>query len=219
MLFFFINVNLFGIESLLFLKEFCLHPTEVGAIAATSSFTGDELCYYLSSQCRNENRKSLRILEIGGGFGNISKVIAEHLTDDDLLDIVEINPEFCKKIEKKIIGKKNIFVRCCSIIDWKPDYQYDFIISTLPFNAFSYDFFENIFAHIRALGLSNTIFSYVEYLGLGRLRDAFSFDKDIRNIKRFLKEEQKKNVRIAKIWLNFPPLQVYHLKINENIKK
>jgi len=212
----FMSLNVVGMESLLFLKEFCLHPTEVGAVAATSSFTGDELCHYLSE--RDSNSGPLRILEVGGGFGNVSKIIAEHITDQDILDIVEINPEFCKKIEEKVVGKNNVSVQCCSIIDWKPEFQYDLIISTLPFNAFSYDFFKDIFAHIRTLGTSDVIFSYVEYLALGAIKDAFFFDKDVRDVKNFLKEEREKSVRIQKVWLNFPPLQVYHLKINENIE-
>lgn len=212
----FVSLNLFGSESLFFLKEFLLKPTEVGAIVGTSSFSANELCHYLSK--RDKESKPLQILEIGGGYGNVSRIIAEHMLQQDFLDIVEINPAFCEKIEEKVCQYNNVSVQCCSITDWKPEFQYDLIICTLPFNAFSFDLFQEIFAHIRTLGKPNVIFSYVEYLGLGWLKTMFSFDKNIRRIKAFFKEEKKKTVRKIKVWLNIPPLRVCHLKINENIK-
>ena len=208
------SLTVSGLDSLTFLKEFCLHPQEVGAIAATSSYTGNELCYFLSSQERGD--KGLRILEIGGGFGNVSEIISGYMKDNDVLDIVEINPEFCEKIKKRVGNKNNISVQCCSILDWNPVEKYDCIISTLPFNAFSYIFFEDVFNHICSLGTTDVVFSYVEYLGLGKVRDVFTFNKDVQMIKKFLhKQHRDKKVRVETVWLNLPPLQVYHLKINE----
>lgn len=210
---FFISFNLLSFESLLFIKEFCLHPTEVGAIAATSSFTGKELCHYIS---QDPDREGLRILEIGAGCGNVTKIISEQMLPQDHLDSVEINAKLCEKIHEHIGSPSNVSVECCSILDWSPSYKYDMIISTLPFNSFSFGFFKDVFQHISTLGTQDVVFSYVEYMGFGKLKSIFSFDENVKKIKLFLKQlHRDKAVRIENIWLNVPPLKVYHLKINE----
>jgi phospholipid N-methyltransferase len=212
---FLFSFDLFGSEALIFFKEFCLHPGEVGAIAATSSYTGDELCHYITFGSEKK-KQGLRILEIGGGCGNVSKIISGHMREADQLDIIEINPDFCQKIEKKVSGKPNVSVQCCSILDWQPSEKYDLIISTLPFNSFSYPFFLDVFAHICSLGAVDVVFSYVEYVGLGQVKDLFLRDKDVKQIKEFLKtQHENKNIRTETVWLNLPPIQIYHLKINE----
>lgn len=207
-----ISFNVSGMDRLSLFVEFCKNPFEVGAIAPSSSYTGEELCSFIS---QDSVRPGLRILEIGGGYGNISEIIGGQMLEQDHLDVIEINPELCNKIEMRVSGCKNVTVQCCSILDWNPSERYDLIISTLPFNAFSYTLFAEIFAHIRTLGKKEVVFSYIEYLVIGKIRDFFSQNKEVKRIKEYLKKEWQKSVKIQKVWLNLPPLNVYHLRINE----
>ena len=73
------------------------------------------------------------------------------------LDIIEIDADFCVQINKKVAGQDNVSVHCCSILDWTKK-KYDLIISTLPFNAFSYSFLES-YDHICKLGSKDVTFS------------------------------------------------------------
>ena len=195
------------------IKEFCLHPCEVGAISPSSSYVGEELSRFISIN----SSKKRHILEIGGGPGNITDIIASKMGPEDHLDMVEINPDLCEQAKKRLAKYKNVTVHCCSIMDWKVDFSYDIIISTLPFNVFSYDFFKKVFNHISTLGSSNVVFSYVEYISFGVIKLRLMFgDEEVYKIRQFLEKERSNHlIREKNILLNIPPLRVFHLRLNE----
>ena len=120
--FIFISILLFShatlpLGSLSYVAGMWSNASQIGAIAGTSSYSSEELCHFISKE---KDCKGLRILEVGGGQGEVSEFIVRHMLPQDSLDIIEIDADFCVQINKKVAGQDNVSVHCCSILDWKP---------------------------------------------------------------------------------------------------
>ena len=194
-------------------------PCEVGELVPMSYIVGKELTKYVDKMSQNSDSSPKYYLEAGGGCGAISVCIAEKLRPCDHLDVIEINPELCVVLSQRLKNYINIKVHCCSILDWHPDYQYDAIISTLPFLSLGVDFAKKTMQLFRSVALKNCIISCVEY------PIAVVFRKVMRNLrlkdadfvavqtymafirKQFLKES-------TTIYYNMPPINVYHLSFD-----
>ena len=200
-------------KKIVFLKHFLRNPESVGAITALNTNVANQLTKYLKARPKGE---SSRILEVGAGTGSVTRTIFSNLSPRDRLDIVEIDPVCCTFLEKEFCTNSRVQVICDSIVSWKPPYEYDFIISTLPFNSLNPDFVQEILLHYQNLSTSTCIFTYVEYIGLGKLSCFFSKKKKKMLIKRraqTLKAYREKHLfdRNA-IFASFPPCHVYHMK-------
>jgi len=138
-------------EATTFIKGFVKNRKEVGALFPCSSYTGEEITKYLQYQIRLNPNKPLRILEVGCGTGSLTKVILQKMRDIDYLDAVEISQEFCNTLQENFGKISKISIHCCSITDWHPEYEYDIIISTLPFVAFESKLMDEILEHFKQL--------------------------------------------------------------------
>jgi phospholipid N-methyltransferase len=154
-------------------------------------------------------------LEIGAGTGVITSKIAEKLGMHDELDVIELDPDFCHLLNQKFGNNYNININCISILDWSPDYLYDYIISGLPFNSFPVDFLEKILNKYRSLIKPGGTISYFEYIALAKVKlfflfgdDKNQFEKTITTTTNFLNRFEFDS---NKIFANFPPAKVHHL--------
>lgn len=205
-------------ERFVFAKEFFKSPGGVGTVFPCSQSVGAELVKYIVKSQQSNPSKPLRILEVGAGTGSITEVIASSLRSIDCLDAVELSEDMSVVLHKKFDSKSNISVHCISILDWSPQYHYDFIISTLPFTLFDIDMMVNAIEHLKKLIKPYGVLSFVAYLGGSTLKSFFAFGGQGR--------EQRKKSAILKnlrgtyeigstvVWKNVPPINVYHLQIH-----
>ncbi len=210
-------------EKLAILKAFMENPSEVGTLAACSSFVGKEISKYIKKHIEDNPKKSIRVLEVGAGTGALTEEIMKILREEDHLDAVEISTQFCGVLNEKFKEYKNITVHCASILDWKSSRSYDFIVSTLPFNSFDVPFIIKVLDRYYGFIKPGGVLSYVEYIALAKVQ-RFCMGK-------VKKKEHKRRAKIMKnfrakfgidskiVWLNLPlPINVYHLKINQERK-
>jgi len=200
-----------------FVVQFYHNPAQVGAVAPCTAAVGTELTKYVAQFQKEHPNKPLHILEVGAGTGPITVVIAEKLRPNDTFDAVEISPEFCDVLHKKIDGKYKVNIQCASILDWEPDYQYDIIISTLPFTSLPLDLMSDVLDHMHSLIKSDGVFSYVAYAGIAKVKKSLLWGQ--KKCEHVIKMEildqfrERYEIDTKLIFLNVPPIHVYHLRI------
>ena len=194
-------------------SRFIHNAQQVGEVAPISSAAGQELAKYI-----RQNVGGKKYLEAGGGCGAVSIQLADALHKDDHLDVVEIDPEMCKTLKIRLQKYPNVSVYCCSILDWHPEYLYDGIISTLPFNSLGIDFTQRAISYFKKVSGSNCVFSYVEYPIVGQVFQHFYMGDRKRNfqaVQAFMEPIRKlcmidQNI----VYFNVPPVAIYHLCFN-----
>lgn len=205
-------------KGIFFFKHFLRNPSSVGALTELTDSVIEKMTKYLRERNRN---KPCRILEAGAGNGSLTRRIIPELRPGDTLDAVEIDSTCCQSMLKKFRSHKQVKVICSSILDWYPDYQYDYIISTLPFNSFGAGFVSDILDHYEKIAKEGCIFSYVEYVGLAKLSLLISKKEKKQEIhmRRAALKNYQKNYMIEKnrILKNFLPCHVYHMRMKEAI--
>jgi phosphatidylethanolamine/phosphatidyl-N-methylethanolamine N-methyltransferase len=203
-----------------FLRHFLRDPKNVGALFPLTKPVALEMIKILKlNGLQNKGaRPPWRILEVGAGTGNISHEIQAHLLPQDRLDLIEIDQYCCELLKQKFQNDPRIQVHCLSILDWKPPYRYDLMISTLPLNSFSPQKVENILAHCQALGKENAFYSYVEYIGLEKIAKFFASRATRQAIlqrRRILEQFQRQFLteKVA-VYPNILPCYVYHMQLH-----
>ncbi len=200
---------------LVFALEIVKKPGEVGAIAPSSKHLGKVI-----SQNVQSNSNPLNVIEVGPGTGAFTKIIADKLKKEDRLDVIEYNPEFVKVLKEKFKSYSNVFIHCESITDWKPDYKYDYMVSSLPFNVFEIDFVQKILSHYEDIMKPDGIISYFEYMLFPKIKKRMlSQDKKDNFIKlhKVLSDFRGKyQINKKRVFRNFPPANVYNLRIRAN---
>lgn len=94
----------------LFIKGLLKDPDNVGAFFPCSRVAAKEVCRYL-----DHSNGPLRILEIGSGTGALTKTIVQKISPDDVLDLVELQPEYCQELDRLFCNNQNISIFCGSI--------------------------------------------------------------------------------------------------------
>lgn len=207
-------------ETFAHIKGFWRHPANVGALLPCSSAVGEEIVTYLVQFIQDHPGQPIRVLEAGAGIGPMTEVIAKHIRDIDSLDVIEIDPEYCAILQDKFEHYCNISIHCTSIIDFHSSEPYDFIISTLPFNSFEYEFTKTIINHLEQLIKPGGVLSYVAYVGTAEIKKLLLLGRK--------KQEYKKNMELLQEWrdryqtrkkiifAHFPPINIYHLQISKS---
>jgi phosphatidylethanolamine/phosphatidyl-N-methylethanolamine N-methyltransferase len=113
----------------------------------------------------------VRVLEVGGGTGSITEVIAACLHPADTLDVFEIDPDFCALLRHRFTGNlaKNpgrsaIRIHNQPIEAIDREARYDFIFSCLPFTNFQPDDVREIFELYRRILNPGGVCSFFEYI-------------------------------------------------------
>lgn len=195
-----------------FLLEIIRKPGEVGAIAPSSKNLSYEITDYIKS-----GDKPLNIIEVGPGTGSMTEVIAKKIRPHDRFDVIEFNPQFVEVLKEKFKNYDNIHIHCKSIIDWNPDYKYDYMVSCLPFNVFEADFVNLILRHYEKIMKSGSMISYFEYMVFPKIKKAMLNGDKKENFEKLhdLLDDFRNSYEISKrrVYKNFPPAYVYNLKM------
>lgn len=202
------------IDQTVFLLQFLRHPNDIGSLTPSSKALAEAMTRFVKT---NHDAKGKRYLEAGAGTGVFTHAIIEKLQPNDTLDVIEINPKFCETLSEKYKNLPNVTIHACSVLDWKPDYQYDVIVSSLPFNAFQAKFVETILNHYQAISKKDGIISYCEYMALPGIRKIFLPSASRNKLQATLdvtsRFENLHQVHLDKVFANFPPACVHHCKV------
>ncbi|MHC4060230.1 MAG: class I SAM-dependent methyltransferase [Planctomycetota bacterium] len=166
-----------------FVSEFLKHPKQVGTFTRSSRFLAKEMAKEIDG--------AGHIIEFGAGTGSVTSEILKHLPESGRLTCFEINPRFCKHLERindprlKVINDdaKN----CERYVD-----SIECIVSGLPLRLFSEPQRDSI------LDISSKSKRYIQL-----------------QYTPFLKEKMEhyfQEVKMKLVLLNFPPAFVYVCK-------
>ena len=125
-----------------FSKLYTEKPTTIGAISPSSGYLASALIEEIDC-----SKTPKTILEVGAGSGSITHVLESCLKPQDTLVAYELEPELCAILEEAFKNsKKNIIIRCQDIqsLTTQSNETFDYIVSTLPFNAFEPEFVDDI---------------------------------------------------------------------------
>jgi len=182
----------------------CLNPKHhktVGAIGSSSMFLSKKMANIIDSSLTPK-----KILEVGAGTGPITKYILKKLQPNDTLDVVEITQDFIPALKSmcKNYPQSNVFNN--SILDFKPNYKYDYIVSSLPFSVFSAEMLSNILKHYANLIKEGGTIVYFQYIfadKISKFKDK-EISKLIRNFRKNFKVSKKveyRNLLPAIVWV------------------
>lgn len=194
-----------------FLKAWYNNPERVGEVVPSSS----RVAKVMSDRIKTHGDKKY-LLEVGAGEGALTDKIIQKLRDIDHLDLIEIEPIFCKELSEKFGAIKNITIHCLDFLTWKPSYQYDHVVTSLPFNSFPPSLTEQLMKHLLEVTKENGTISFYEFKWLPQIRHWFMNEADTKiqaqnreHIENFIKNYL---VYQTTVYLNFPPVIVYHLE-------
>ena len=118
-----------------------------------------------------------RILEVGPGTGPFTKHILEELKSGDEFHLVEINQDFCKDLEKRLLEPfrqanplYTIELHAAPIEETRVEGRFDFIVCGLPFNNFPPSDTRAIFKSLMDYLKPQGELVYFEYAGVRGIR-------------------------------------------------
>jgi phosphatidylethanolamine/phosphatidyl-N-methylethanolamine N-methyltransferase len=202
-----------------FFRQFRHHFRTTGAILPSSRF----LARALVSQLRLP-RGPARILEVGPGTGSVTKAIARCMGQADVLDAVEINAHFVRLLERRVDSESafravrdQVRIIHAGVEELIGDSVYDFIVSGLPLNNFSFDQVRQVFGAFRRLLKPGGTLTYYEYVLMRTLKTPFVDRTERRRLLRvgrvvghYIRDYQ---IRRERIFINVPPATVRHLRL------
>jgi phospholipid N-methyltransferase len=132
-----------------------------------------------------------RLLEVGPGTGPFTKFVLDALRPGDAFDIVEINPEFVKRLERTMLGPFRarhpditVRVHCLPIEEAGLLGPYDFIVCGLPFNNFPPTLVRSIQRTLVSMLGTGGELAYFEYAGVRVLKAPFTSPKGRQRLRR-----------------------------------
>lgn len=164
-----------------------------------------------------------RILEVGPGTGAVTREIVRHLRPGDTLDVVEINGDFIKVLERRFereptFRRRRDLVRLihAPLQEVAGERDYDFMISGLPLNNFPLSLVEEIFDCYRRLLRPEGTLSYFEYAGIRTMKTPFvqKGERVRLLVLSSLLERQIRQYQVAEevVLLNVPPAVARHFR-------
>jgi phospholipid N-methyltransferase len=204
-----------------FFGEFRRQFRTTGSICPSGPFLAQALARRLRGM-----RPAARILEAGPGTGAVTRAIARHMLPDDRLDAVEVNPHFVALLERRLdrdrafdLCRDQVQVIHAAVEDLPGESVYDYIVSGLPLNNFSYGQVRDVFAAFRRLLKPGGMLSYFEYTLVRELKTPFVDRRERwrllrvgRAVNRYIRAHQ---IGRERIFINFPPATVRHLRLKE----
>ncbi len=211
------KVGDFFVDSGSFISSVFKNPKQMGAALPSTPFLAKKITKYI----RGSKRQGTKILEVGAGTGVFTQELARLLKKDDVLDVVEIDSDLCILLREKFCGYKNIKIHNVSILDWNPEYKYDYIVSGLPFNAFEISFVKKILYKYQRFIKDTGIISYFEYAVVPSvtkfLMTVFFMNERKEKYVEILNETKcfRSSFKVYKkelVLRNFPPAYVHFMK-------
>ena len=170
-----------------------------------------------------------RILEVGPGTGPVTREILRKLAPGDELDIVELSPEFCEDLERKVLapwrtggggpgaGRTRVTLHNAAIQDVSlEEASYDCVVCGLPFNNFEFDLVQSIMERMLELLKPGGELTYFGYVGAKAARRAMSDGAGRDNIAAIERLERDLHIAHAgtrrMVLANIPPAFVRRLR-------
>lgn len=174
--------------------------SKTGAVAPSSKFLANDIVRALKAQIHSSDRP-LRILELGPGTGTLTKAIIAALRPQDSLELVEINPHFCRMLRRKF-KDDGIRVHYEDVLKFEPGIRYDYVFSSIPYESIPEEISEQIWRKKVALCAPDGMISYYKYLNINRFR--CKYEKQL--VKQLCVDKKV-------VFLNLPPAQLFTLKL------
>lgn len=204
-------------EHFQFFRQFRSRFETTGAVAPSSRFLARAMVRPLMHR-----DGPIRVLEVGPGTGAVTRQIVQALKHGDRFDLVEINEEFASLLKGRfatdpiLSGAANQSqVHCLPLQDFRPDEDYDVIISGLPFNNFPALLVEQMVDHCLDLLAPGGEMAFFEYMFVRPARRILSPRPTrvrLGEIERILQERfARHRVRTDWVFVNVPPAWVQHL--------
>ncbi len=195
---------------------------DVGSVLPSSRYLGRALAGNLPGRT-----KPCRILEAGPGTGPVTKQILSRLIPGDHLDLVELNEQFARHLERRLENdpsflpfKNQVQIHCKPIQQVEGEGVYDFIVSGLPLNNFPPQLVREIMRAFKRLIKPAGVLSYFEYSILRQMKSQLwgrserrRLAKVSRIMNKYIGESQ---VSQQHVLLNFPPALVHHLQFSKS---
>ena len=203
---------------LAFLSQSITRFRHTGAVAPSGGPLAKEMVRTI-----REHEGPRRILEVGPGTGPFTRRILDELRPGDTLDIVEINPFFCRTLERRLLEPfrrrhPDIQVRLHEAPIEKADVEgpFDHIVCGLPFNNFPPALVRSIFRTMIDLLDEHGDLSYFEYAGVRVLKAPVSGRRTREFMRRHHAHAQAMARRHAGdrtlVVANFPPAVAVRLR-------
>ncbi len=169
------------------------------------------------------SRTHKRVLEVGPGTGPVTKELLRCMHPGDELDLVELNPDFSRELEKKVLAPyraKHPTARVRLHLGGIEDVplergSYDFVVCGLPFNNFDNKLVERIMRHLLDLLKPRGELAYFCYAGAKTVKATMLDRKgraNLRAIARFEADLRMRHESVRQIVLpNIPPAEVRRL--------
>lgn len=206
--------EMWGEGSSSFMIALIRDPRKVGAFSPSSCYAAREI---VRSIVPSPDRK-IRVLEVGAGTGVFTREIINRLQGYSYdLDIIELEPDFCRQLYRKFGHIKNVKIHAIDVLQWAPDKKYDVIISALPFTNFSEDFVRTVLEKYEKILVPNGRLSYIKIMVPNFLRKFFLRRKpeEFKRREEFIEHfKQKYSEETVLVFKNLPPLYVEHLRLN-----
>jgi phospholipid N-methyltransferase len=201
-----------------FYRQFRQQYRNTGSIMPSSR----QLARALTSEFKRRPGPS-RILEVGPGTGAVTSEILRLFQPGDQLDIVEINPDFVRLLQRRFDeeplfhGRKGQARIIHAPVQEVPgEGLYDYMISGLPLNNFPLALVREIFQAYRRLLKPQGVLSYFEYLAIRRIKSLLVGRRERRHLHvlgRFLERRLDAfEFRHQDVFLNVPPAVARHLR-------
>ena len=197
--------------SIKFISEFFNNRKQTGSIMPSSIFLGKEITSKLPST------EGINVLEVGAGTGIFSEILASKMNISDNLIIAEINPSFCEILKQKQsvlcpYTSPKITLQEGNILDYKPDFKFDHIISSLPLNCFSAELSKTFIEYFKMHLKEDGTLSFFEYAGIGSLK-RFPINISMKDRRSYYTENISPYIYSKNtVYRNFPPATVNHIK-------
>lgn len=117
-----------------FIRGFLKNWREVGSIIPSSRFLTSKMLEPIDFE------KARVIVELGPGLGCITNKILENINKDARLIVFEINPDFCRELEKNKDNRLAIFnVSALDMAYHLKEIKADYVISGIPLSTLADD--------------------------------------------------------------------------------
>ena len=197
----------------LFIKNFILKPTQVGALFPTSA----KFCQEITKNIQKEDREN-NYLEVGAGLGNITSFLVKKLGKKDRLTLVEINKDFCTALREKYKDHPQITIYEGGILDFNfVENSYDAIICSLPVNLFENSQLKQLLSNYHTSIKEGGTLSYAESSSLRFNKYTIKLFPKIKAAVETIEEFSDKNTKLGSkiIWTCLPAVRAFHIKIEK----
>ena len=210
----------------LFIREFVTEFQSTGTLCPTSRWAAQALASPIRSKLGDNTSSgslsSRQILEVGPGTGAVTFKILAEMGPSDYFTICEINPRFVAVLKQKLEKcqhfqphRERVTFFQGPIQDLPEDTKFNIIICALPFLNFDTPMIQEIFLKLKRLSMPETIMTYYEYIGLRAIGLLVPFLKRrarFQRINSFFSSVFTEHLSgRQRIWLNFPPINIYEL--------